>query len=51
MGYNSVVSGHLKSKGISRVDGLSIRPLDLRRHSSFSRVVDARDYGTVEAVV
>ena len=32
MGYNSVVSGHLKSIGISRVDELSTRPPDLELH-------------------
>ena len=30
MGHNSVVSGHPKSTGIPRVDGLSTGPLDLR---------------------
>ena len=29
MGHNSVISGHPKSTGISRVDGLSMGPLDL----------------------
>ena len=29
MGHNSVVSGHSKSTGISRVDGLSMGPPDL----------------------
>ena len=33
MGYNSVVSGHLKSTGIPWVDGLPTGPLDLGRHS------------------
>ena len=33
MGYNSVVSGHLKSMGITWVDGLSTGPSDLGRHS------------------
>ena len=33
MGHNSVVSGHLKSIGIPRVDGLSTRPSDLGCHS------------------
>ena len=32
-GHNSVVLGHLKSTGIPRVDGLSIGPPDLGRHS------------------
>ena len=32
MGHNSVVSGHWKSTGISRVDGLSTGPLDLGCH-------------------
>ena len=32
MGHNSVVSGHPKSTGISRVDGLSMGPLDLGCH-------------------
>ena len=30
MGHNSVVSGHLKSTGILRVDWLSIGPLGFR---------------------
>ena len=34
MGHNSVVSGHLKSTGIPRVDGLSTGPLDFGRHIS-----------------
>ena len=34
MGHNSVVSGHRKSIGMSRVDGLSTRPPNLGRHSS-----------------
>ena len=33
MGHNSVESGHLKSTGISRADGLSMGPLDLGCHS------------------
>ena len=33
MGHNSVVSDHLKSTGIPRVDGLSTGPPDLRRHN------------------
>ena len=32
MGHNSVVSGHPKSTGILRVDGLSTGPPDLGRH-------------------
>ena len=32
MGHNSVVSGHPKSTGISRVNGLSMGPLDLGCH-------------------
>ena len=32
MGHNSVVSGHPKSIGISRVDGLSTGPSDLGCH-------------------
>ena len=32
MGHNSVVSGHPKSTGIPRVDGLSTGPPDLRCH-------------------
>ena len=32
MGHNSVVTGHPKCTGISRVDGLSMGPLDLGRH-------------------
>ena len=32
MGHNSVVSGHPKSTGIPRVDGLSKGPPDLGRH-------------------
>ena len=30
MGHNSVISGHPKSTGIQRVDGLSTGPPDLR---------------------
>ena len=33
MGHNSVVSGHLKSTGIPRVDGLSKGPSNLGHHS------------------
>ena len=33
MGHNSVVSGHPKSIGIPRVDGLSTGPPDLGHHS------------------
>ena len=33
MGHNSVVSGHLKSTGIPRVDGLSMGPQSLRLHN------------------
>ena len=36
MGHNSVVSGHPKSKGIPRVDGLSTGPLDLGHPSLVS---------------
>ena len=32
MGHNSVVLGHSKSIGISRVEGLSIGPLNLGHH-------------------
>ena len=32
MGHNSVVSGHSKSIGIPRVDGLSMGPPDLKCH-------------------
>ena len=32
MGHNSMVSGHLKSTGISQVDGLSTGPPDLGCH-------------------
>ena len=32
MGHNSMVSGHPKSTGIPRVDGLSTGPMDLRCH-------------------
>ena len=35
MGYNSVVSDHLKSTGIPWVDGLSTGPLDLGCHTIF----------------
>ena len=41
MGHNIVVSGHLKSTGISQVDGLSMGPPDLGRHSN-GFVVPAR---------
>ena len=37
MGHNSVVSGHSKSIGISRVDELLMGPLDLERHSLVSK--------------
>ena len=33
MGHNNVVSGHPKSTGISRVDGLSTGPPDLGCHN------------------
>ena len=33
MGHNNVVSGHLKSTGISWVDGLSTGPPDLWCHT------------------
>ena len=36
MGHNSVVSGHPKSTGIPRVDGLSTGPSDLGHHSLVS---------------
>ena len=36
MRYNNVVSGHPKSTGISRVDGLSTGPLDLGRHINYN---------------
>ena len=36
MGHNSVVSGHSKSTGILRVDGLSMGPSDFRRHDLVS---------------
>ena len=35
MGHNSVVSGHPKSTGIPRVNGLSTGPSDLGYHKSF----------------
>ena len=38
MRYNSVVSGHSKSTGILRVDGLSTGPPDLGRHSLVSEL-------------
>ena len=38
MGHNSVVSSHLKSKRISLVDGLSMGPPDLGRHSLVSEL-------------
>ena len=34
-GHNSVVSGHLKSTGILRVDGLSTGPSDLGCHKTW----------------
>ena len=37
MGHNSVVSGDLKSTRMSRVDGLSMGPLDLGHHSLVSK--------------
>ena len=36
MGHNSVVSGHSKSIGITRVDGLSTGPPSLGLHSLVS---------------
>ena len=33
MGHNNVVSGHLKSTGIPRVNGLSAGPSNLGRHN------------------
>ena len=33
MGHNSVVSGHLTSTGVPRVNGLSMGPSDLGHHS------------------
>ena len=38
MGHNSMVSGHLKSIGILRVEGLSTGPLDLGHHSFVSEL-------------
>ena len=38
MGHNSVVSGHPKSIGILWVDGLSMGPSDLGRHSLVSEL-------------
>ena len=38
MGHNSVVSGHSKSIGIPRVDGLSTGPLDLGCHNLVSKL-------------
>ena len=38
MGHNSVISGHPKSTGILRVDGLSTRPSDLGRQSLVSEI-------------
>ena len=37
MGHNSVVSGHLKSTGLPRVDELSTGPPDLGRHKRSKR--------------
>ena len=36
MGHNTVVSGHLKSKGIPQVDELSTGPPNLGRHNFVS---------------
>ena len=38
MGHKSVVSGHPKSIGIPRFDGLSTGPLDLGCHSFVSKL-------------
>ena len=38
MGLNSVVSGHPKSTGFPRVDGLSTGPPDLGYHSLVSKL-------------
>ena len=45
MGHNNVVSGHPKSTGISRVDGLSTGPPDLgyHRHSSHNSNIKCVD--------
>ena len=39
MGHNSVVSGHSKSTGIPRVDGLSTGPSDLGCHKKKDNLV------------
>ena len=46
MGHNSVVSGHPKSTGISRVDGLSTGPSDLGRHMMWGLFLDSPREGT-----
>ena len=38
MGHNSMVSGHSKSTGIPKVDGLSTGPPDLGSHSLVSEL-------------
>ena len=38
MGHNSVVSGHLKSTRILRVDGLSMGPPDFGCHNLVSEL-------------
>ena len=38
MGHNSVVSGHLKSTGMPRVNELSMGPSDLGCHSLVSEL-------------
>ena len=42
MGHNRVVSGHPKSTGIPRVDGLSMGPPDLGRHSKKTNISNPR---------
>ena len=39
MRHNSVVSGHLKSTGIPRVDGLLMRPSNLGRHGFLLNII------------
>ena len=50
MGHNSVVLGHSKSTGVSRVHGLSMGPPDLGRHSLVSSHSERKsDFGVISS--
>ena len=46
MGHNSVVSGHLKSIGILRVEGLSMRSPDLGCHGFKKFIIYEKYFNT-----